>query len=407
MERQPERSLAYYLAADDDPDNWVPLYFITTDENGRSYFGFESVELTDTDIQQRLNAGELVRFGAQWTITPTQELWKAPYGDVWLTTGSNPIEDPNRILVKKGDGPQFLSKHEIIFRRAERHLLYIPDEYVDSPVYTKFAGAVAENVAKQLNVSVRPQKGIVARWDMLDSIIDEGAVDFTGLAYFLHPARASTDAVVQFATLDTFTLYFDADEDSISYDANPLLNPELSVHERILKGLDDNGKLEFGVLDRTAATLEMFRIFREQGLKWIGERGLKVESNVGTLKEWLTESPAHRVIICDHNFADELDLVGVSRFKPLRSEHNSKITKLPFREPLPVGFVYPRRDQRWGHVLRSATATAVSKLMSSNGKYDTLRKELKKKLQATLLTKDELRASLGLPADVIDQRVFA
>jgi hypothetical protein len=264
--------------------------------------------------------------------------------------------------------------------------------------YSAFTHAVAEQLATQLGAKVVPQEGIIARWDMLASFIEEGAVDFAGLAYFLHPSRTAIHGVVQFAELETFTLYFNVKQNSIGYATNPLLDSSLGVQERITAGLRNNVQLSFGVLDRTAATLEVVHVFRDRGLHWVAERGLKVESNVLSLKNWLKAEPDKRVIICDHNFADELDGVEpVAEMTRQRYEHSTPRTSLPFKQPLAVGFVYPQRDKRWEAELGNATSKVIANFVFEGSNYEKLAAELFSKLRVKLLPKDDLRAKLRLP----------
>jgi hypothetical protein len=409
-----ERLLTHYLRneddSEDDPDNWAPLYFLTKDPAGRFFFGFESIEIPAQEVERRLTVGEVARLDTSWPVTDAQELWKTPNADIWLTTAEvDPVEDPNRILVSRGFDPPFLSRHEIISRRkSPKTLLYIPDGYLKSPTYASFSSAVAAQLAGQLNARVLPQPGILATWEALASLIDGGPVDFAGLAFYLHPNRALEYAVVQFATLETFTLYFDMESPSIGYATNPLLDDSLSVEERIIKGLKTNPKLEVGILERTAATLEIFRIFRDADLNWFAEHGLRLESDPKILKAWLVEEVAcPRVIVCDHNYTKVLDkaVEAINMYGRKNFEYNTIRTRLKFRRPLPVGFVYPRRDQRWECEIRTATASVVSEFLFAENKYQLLESELLSTLQVKLLSRDQLCRSLRIPMpDTIDDR---
>lgn len=90
------RVVTHYLLGDRHPEYWVALYYVTKDEQGKYHFGFEPVEVAESEIQRRVSVGEIVPL-VESSMNPGQELWITPDGTIWLTSDKdNPINDPTK-----------------------------------------------------------------------------------------------------------------------------------------------------------------------------------------------------------------------------------------------------------------------------------------------------------------------
>jgi len=403
------RIVTHYLRGYHVDDCWVPLYFITQDANGKYYFGFEGVELPSQDVGRRLAAGELTELKIKWPIEDDQTLWKTPYGDVWLTSGSDPLEDTTRVLLEPGTLPNNVSKKEILFRRprsgTKPELIYVPDNFVQSDIYHRFVDGVAETLAELNGAVLVPQGGKVVEWDILASKLEGDTVDFCGLPYNLHESRARRFSVIPFGVQPTYTYYFSMHSRKRK-GGFALFRSHLSPLTRLQTALNDNSDLQIGVfVDTTAAheVLSLFRFFPRMA----ENDGLAIKPTVEELKRWIREDPDNRVIICDHSIAAKLDQVDrktASMGETITWEHSTDRATVTYQRPLPVGFVYPRDDIRWGEDIRRAAQAAIQHLVSSPDDYDALQESLAP-LKVNLLTIEQLCQEYRIPPNEVRRRL--
>jgi len=394
-----KRTVTHYFCREPDPDYWISLYFVTSDSAGRFYFGFETIEVPAAEIERRCETGELSRLETPWQIETGQTLWLTSNRDIWLTKGDDPVEDVQRTLVEQGGVPDYLSKHELLGRRKVRVLYSVPDDrFVRGDAYTEFGDLVAARLAKQLGLKLVKETSSLAKWNMFADLIKRDAIDFTSLAYFLHPRRARDYAVVQFGSLDTYTLYFNAKSRSLKNWDNPLFNSNLTIGERIIEASKINTDLKFGLIPNTAAGEEVLVSLRESKGAFYFAHCCTAFNNEQELETWLSRNKTDGIAIVDHGFAEILDCSSKlhKNKRDVSFEHNKETTNIPFAKPLPVGFVCNREDERWIIEVRKATAGALQEFVFVGDNYSQMNEELRNSTNAHLLAPDELKEMFGI-----------
>jgi hypothetical protein len=399
-----ERTVTHYLLPDDDPENWVPLHFVTRDATNRYFFAFEDVPLSKRDIEVRESDGEIERI-IEWPIFEGQQLWKTPAGEIWLASTADPFDDFKRVLLKQAPLPEIVSKKEIIVKRCYKDgaspsnafLIYVPDDFVEGKIYSEFGDFVADQLATMNAAQILRSAGLISKWQVLSNILAEHTVDFCGMPFYLDPTRREQFAVVQFGQLETFTAYFEQ-RSRILAPGTPLFQDKLETARRILESLNHTPGLRYGILQDTAASAEVLRIFRLTPA--LADR-LFIGSNITEMRRWIDSQDSKtetRVIICDHSQAEELDQLKshtATLREPRAFEHGTPRATMRFTCPLPVGFVYPRRDERWRDDIRIATAKAIEKIVLQNQNYEKLQEDLSP-LRIQLLPQQELVDSLSI-----------
>jgi hypothetical protein len=373
-----KRYITHYLRGPLDKNCWVSLCFITKDTDGKLHYAFDERDIDPANLAQWVTDGDVIPLQHSWPVEEGQALWGTDYGDVWLASEHDPIRDSSRLLVQEGALPKLPTRHEIIHRRCQtkddvRELVYVPDDFVQSPVYSQFTECVAQALADKNGLSLSICENFLSKWEILSGLMGTQNVDFAGLPYNLNENRAKYYSVVPFGFQPSYTCYYYKYSRTFSIRDHPLFDSRISEpFKRIIKALTNDPKLEIGVLAGTTAADELLGMFR-----FVAAVGRPPFFNpIGhpkILKQWINENPEKRLIFCDHSVARKLDeeetatIVGGRRVDYAYSEDKAEYF---YEKPLPVGFVFSEGDEHWEEDVRTATAVAIKKVFLEENLYD-------------------------------------
>lgn len=90
-----------FLQPPSDPHVWMPLPFVTRDQDddSRYYICWETFPLTAREIGERTESGELFALPHPREATNDQLVWITPESRVFIADGDRPTEDRKRDLV--------------------------------------------------------------------------------------------------------------------------------------------------------------------------------------------------------------------------------------------------------------------------------------------------------------------
>lgn len=95
------RTLTHFFPVPPEPGMWIPLPFITRDERGAYFLGFEIDELIFQEVREREASREIHAVEGNLSIAETQCVWVTPERAVFIASANDPTNDPARMEVYK------------------------------------------------------------------------------------------------------------------------------------------------------------------------------------------------------------------------------------------------------------------------------------------------------------------
>lgn len=221
--------------------------------------------------------------------------------------------------------------------------------------FSIFIDAVIKNMA--MNLYDKYEYENIERdinWDLLGFQISEGFFDFCAEPYYLTRTRSHFLDIVQFGWLRTFTCFISRNSELYKnnvFGIKNFMNVDQSSFRNNFFELFKKSNVDFhiGVLGDHAAAIEVYR-----DLDFFPHNRIEYSRNENSLWDWLISienAINNKLIICDHAVAKYLhrlenDWPGKQEYKGQFLSSTDALT-FHFREPIPIGFVYPIEDIEW------------------------------------------------------------
>jgi cellulose biosynthesis protein BcsQ len=266
-------------------------------------------------------------------------------------------------------------------------------KYITGRNFQSLINEIVDRLKKQNrseDIETIPDENI--NWHMLGIQMREGVFDFCGEPFYLTKTRSHLVGVVQFGWLETFTLYLSRKSKIFKILEHNKKDIPKDLLERMKIVSNKVENLQIGTIGDYAASSEAYTILSQS--QYFKGTTFVSKSNEIELWEWIAEKPENRMIICDHVIGEKFDSIQneikgkrelALKVKEQSYAFGEEILNYPFRERIPVGFLFPAEDIEWRREISRAFSQALfsfwkeeKDIWGDKSTNDTISHELKK-----------------------------
>lgn len=362
-----------------EPEGWVQVPYIVRDSNGRYYYPFEErwVEVSDGEINLRLDNNELEKVSKSVIVEDESALWLSNKGVIWLADKLNPVNDPNKIKVMKY-GDEIISsinrESTLMIVQEGESIRTLDKKYVKgAKLYYEMMMGVMLYIKEKYNVKTEKKAHDDIEWDHIaTSMYENNFIDFCYDPYFATSSRMTMTNVLKYGYIDKMSIFYHKD---------------IEMYDKMSQNLGDLREIMTIALAHSTSIAVYRDTVSSSEVRYAvkGERGCQeIVHNINDpdkMVGWIKEDHTNRIAIVDAGF--------VSNLKECIKEEEKEYYKdilIDMREKYPVGIVYVKGDEIWYDVLKEAFSFSLNKMFQKyqyniwNGddKEGSIASELKK-----------------------------
>jgi hypothetical protein len=219
-------------------------------------------------------------------------------------------------------------------------LVVVNGDYVQGEGYRAFVDEVVDYLKETTGSFPLNESAEKFGWERLAIFALKNLFDFCRDPYFNRDPRDRLVDVVRFGSVDTFTAVV---RTGTNLAKGPLSVQDWSFRERLIETLQ-RFECDVGILGETAAALEVVDV-----LSGYTRYKAFTASSTQELREWIQADPQRRFACCDYGTASALlSKLEAQKWDWSNPATDDKRLRFPYKNSVPVGFLFPSTDQSWG-----------------------------------------------------------
>jgi len=373
--------VTHYVRRTAGKEAWIPLTFLTravgSSESGPYFLGFETFRPISLEEVKSRQVNDTVKM-LEWPhkIEPGQALWLSPAYDVWLASEADPIGDPAKLLLERGNFA-FPTAHDILKIASDRwlksHVIkevflsqefkWLLGDYLNSkeaphtlyhPQWQRRLRVLAlerlRELASRLKLDIQIKEHHLQeqehRYDHIERLIADRNITLPLEVIFETSARQRAVKVVQLANVEHLALLYNVR-------GTAARQIELRGEELYDGGGDWLRPIRESDLLVCVPTYQAPDHFITDAIAFdrLRPKQKTQEPTIDRLAAWIVDNQDNGLIVCD---------MGVAYQIQARLRDKVEFGLATYDQPIPVGIAYKESDAEWGQLLEALVREVLS-----------------------------------------------